>query len=373
MCGGRENHLTPQPDTPVCRPLTIVADDLTGACDAAIAFTTACDPIRVQILEQTPTQSACVHAITTESRNLPPADAAARNQSIVERLPEGTELFKKVDSVFRGSTVTEVAATLRHSRFDLAILAPAYPALGRIVRHGILHVTDTAGDQIVPVAELLLSAGCSFTTLPGGITSEALATAMRRCLTNSISTFLCDASTQDELTRVVHAARSLDAHILWIGSGGLAHALASELPTLPGLPRVNPRPGHIVFFIGSPHAVTQLQVERLRDSHTSIADQIIPVVLGETTADDIRRSVASHKPPNIGCLFMTGGDTAHFICRALGIDALRLQREFAPGVPLAIAEGGSLDGVPIVLKSGGFGEPDLLCRLLEACRQEVSA
>ena len=61
---------------------------------------------------------------------------------------------------------------------------------------------------------------------------------------------------------------------------------------------------------------------------------------------------------------MTGGDTAHFVCRTLGIHALLLQREFAPGVPLAIAEGGPFDGVSVVLKSGGFGEPDLLCRLL---------
>lgn len=373
MCGGRENYLTPQPDTPVRRPLTIVADDLTGACDAAVAFTAACDPVRVQTLEQ-PAQSACVHAITTESRNLSPAEAAARIRSIVERLQEGTELFKKVDSVFRGSTVAEIAATLRYSRFDLAILAPAYPALGRIVRQGILHVSDTTGDQIVPLAELLLSAGCSFTTLPGGITSEALAAAMRHGLGSSISTFLCDTATQDELTRVVHAARSLDPRILWIGSGGLAHALASELPTLPRLPRTNPRPGHILFFIGSPHPVTQLQVERLGDSsQVQSTNQIIPVTLGETTADDIRRSVASHKPSDIGCLFMTGGDTAHFVCRALDINALRLQREFAPGVPLAIAEGGPLDGAQVVLKSGGFGEPDLLCRLLEACRSEVPA
>jgi uncharacterized protein YgbK (DUF1537 family) len=70
---------------------------------------------------------------------------------------------------------------------------------------------------------------------------------------------------------------------------------------------------------------------------------------------------------------MTGGDTAHFVCRALDIQALHLEREFAPGIPLATAEGGPFDGVSVVLKSGGFGEPDLLCRLLEKCRPEVTA
>jgi uncharacterized protein YgbK (DUF1537 family) len=96
-------------------------------------------------------------------------------------------------------------------------------------------------------------------------------------------------------------------------------------------------------------------------------------MLGETTADEIRRAVVAHDPAQTACLFMTGGDTAHFVCRALGIRALLLQREFAPGVPVAIAEGGPFDGVSVALKSGGFGEPDLLCRLLETCRQEVIA
>ncbi len=97
------------------------------------------------------------------------------------------------------------------------------------------------------------------------------------------------------------------------------------------------------------------------------------VMFDQTSAEEIRAAISAHDPSRIGCLFMTGGDTAHFICRALGIHALRLQREFAPGVPLAIAEGGPFNGVSVVLKSGGFGDPDLLCRLLETCRPEVPA
>ena len=159
--------------------------------------------------------------------------------------------------------------------------------------------------------------------------------------------------------------------ILWIGSGGLAHALAAELPQSKPQPAPSTHPGHTIFFIGSPHLVTRVQVERLQSS--SATDRLVHVVLGQTDAEDIRRDVAAHDPAQIGCLFMTGGDTAHFVCRTLGIHALLLQREFAPGVPLAIAEGGPFDGVSVVLKSGGFGEPDLLCRLLETCHPEVLA
>jgi len=373
MYGGQEKHLTPQPDTPVRRSIAIVADDLTGACDAAVAFTSACDPVRVQILEQS-AESGCVRAITTESRDLPAGEANARIRSIVERLPDDIELFKKVDSVFRGNTIAEIACTLHHSRFDLAILAPAYPSLGRIVRQGILHVDDAAGNRAIPIAELLISEGCSFTILSAGMPSEALAGAMRRCLNSSTSTVFCDTETQDDLNLVADAARSLGKRILWVGSGGLAHALAANLPAVSHRPPVSPRPGHIFFFIGSPHPVACAQVERLQNSRRSAAaDTVVPIMLGETTADDIRHAVAVQKPADIGCLFMTGGDTAHFVCRALGIRSLLLQREFAPGVPLATAEGGPFDGVPVILKSGGFGEPDLLCRLLETCRPEVPA
>jgi uncharacterized protein YgbK (DUF1537 family) len=103
-------------------------------------------------------------------------------------------------------------------------------------------------------------------------------------------------------------------------------------------------------------------------SHSTQDDLLVRIELGQTTADEIRRALASHEPAQTGCLFMTGGDTAHFVCRALQIRSLRLLHEFAPGVPVAVAEGGRFDGVRVVLKSGGFGEPDLLCRLLEAHR-----
>jgi uncharacterized protein YgbK (DUF1537 family) len=197
---------------------------------------------------------------------------------------------------------------------------------------------------------------------------------------------LCDASTQLDLIRIVRAAHSLNKRILWIGSGGLAHAIAVELPPLTTKPDTRPRVGSTIFFIGSPHPVSRAQVDHLRQtagiaehhpnaSHKPADDLIVAVLLGKTTPEEIRRATALHDPAQIGCLFLTGGDTAHFVCRALAIHSLRLLREFAPGVPLAVAEGGPFDGVSVVLKSGGFGESDLLCRLLETYRAtlEVTA
>ena len=371
--GPDTKYQSPQPITSVRRPLIIVADDLTGACDAAVPFTRACEPVQVQ-LNGEPSDAASIQASTTESRDLPVAEAVARIRSVVERLPSDSEPFKKIDSVFRGNTIAEIVATLRHAHYDLAILAPAYPALGRTVREGILYIHDTAGERTLPIAELLADAGYQLTALRADLSAEKLMSALRGCLKHSTPAVLCDAASQDDLARIVQAARSLGKRILWIGSGGLAHALAAELPPLKPQPVTYPRAGQPIFFIGSPHPVTRTQVERLQNTTNLLTtDLLIPINLGQTSADDICHAVSTHEPEQTGCLFMTGGDTAHFVCRALGIQALRLQREFAPGVPLAIAEGGSFDGVTIVLKSGGFGEPDLLCRLLETCHPEVIA
>jgi uncharacterized protein YgbK (DUF1537 family) len=73
---------------------------------------------------------------------------------------------------------------------------------------------------------------------------------------------------------------------------------------------------------------------------------------------------------------MTGGETASQLCRVLGIKTLRLTHEFAPGIPAGLAEGGEFDGVPVIVKSGGFGSPDLLHRISQTFApntQEVHA
>jgi len=108
---------------------------------------------------------------------------------------------------------------------------------------------------------------------------------------------------------------------------------------------------------------------------TPAADLLLPI-RSETTETEIRNALRHLTPQSIGCLFMTGGETAAQLCRALGIETLLLTHELAPGVPAGIAEGGAFDGVPVVLKSGGFGSPDLLHRISQTFAsksQEVHA
>jgi 4-hydroxythreonine-4-phosphate dehydrogenase len=79
----------------------------------------------------------------------------------------------------------------------------------------------------------------------------------------------------------------------------------------------------------------------------------------------LRQSILGANNGQVQCIFVTGGDTAMKVCAALAIERLQVQCEFAPGIPMTIAQGGPMHGTLVILKSGGFGRADLLSRLAE--------
>jgi uncharacterized protein YgbK (DUF1537 family) len=81
-------------------------------------------------------------------------------------------------------------------------------------------------------------------------------------------------------------------------------------------------------------------------------------------ADAARARIERARP---GTLVLTGGETAIAVLRALGASGLRLTGEIEPGVALGALVDGPFDGLTLVTKAGGFGDPDLLVRLGETC------
>lgn len=356
------------------RQLAILADDLTGACDAAIAFTTVAHPVRVVVHDAELTSSG-VCAATSNTRDIPAEEAIHSVATFASALPAGLPVFKKIDSVFRGNTFVEIVTAARCFPADLVVLAPAYPAVGRRQRAGVLHVQDLGGEQLIYVRQALAQHGCSASVVRAEENPDALRQDLLQHLANPQPLLLFDAWTSGDLIAVVQAVKSLRLRVLWIGSGGLAHALAASFRPLEPLSQPELRPGSPIFFVGSDHATTLQQVRYLQtvsrlvpkecNSSAPAAEDglLLTIARGQTQQGDIHAALASVSPENTSCLFMTGGDTALLVCRALGIRSLQLIREFAPGVPLALAEGGRFNGIHVILKSGGFGEPDLLCRI----------
>ena len=111
----------------------VVADDLTGALDAAAPLAGLAGPLPVFWDAQAAGGARGSFALDSESRDVPaPA-------SWFEALQGADLAYKKIDSLLRGRTVEEIAACLDSDAFASAVIAPAFPAQQRITRGGRQH------------------------------------------------------------------------------------------------------------------------------------------------------------------------------------------------------------------------------------------
>jgi uncharacterized protein YgbK (DUF1537 family) len=284
----------------------LIADDLTGACDAAIQFRLRGARTRVALTPDP--EPAEVLAFNTETRGLTEPEIRTRIQALAHW--QASVIFKKIDSLMRGNPAAEIAAALEAFACDEAIVTPAFPAMGRRVVNGHL-VVDTLPE---------------WTPL-------------------DVSALARDAETDDHLRQIVREGLASGCRILWAGSGGLACALAEELLGPLQAPAAPPIvTGPVLFCIGSDHPVTLAQQALLRQHGHRVVTEIDPA-----------------QPA--GAILITGGDTAALVCRALSVQAIDLEGEILTGLPWGRIVGGPFHGTPVATKSGAFGAPDALLRV----------
>src|ERR1700712_4789142 len=99
------------------RKWLIVADDLTGAADCAIAFGRRGHEAVVTWGEagEASDHQRPVLAYDAASRGLAAGAAAGRHADVLERLSgPKRQLFKKIDSTLRGHPAAEIATALAH-------------------------------------------------------------------------------------------------------------------------------------------------------------------------------------------------------------------------------------------------------------------
>jgi uncharacterized protein YgbK (DUF1537 family) len=295
----------------------LIADDLTGAADASVAFAARREV--VILLPGAARQEASLTVIDTESRGLPPAEAAAAVTRACLGLGGG--VFKKVDSTLRGPVLAELEAARVALGLAAVVLAPSLPAQGRIVRDGRLLVDGR--DQ-------------------GAVTELIGATPGLRVV---------DAATDSDLDRIA-ASCAADPGLLPAGSAGLAAAFARlEGPPLspPPLPRVTA----VLVAVASRQPVSQAQAAALLTAGPPAVE------LRQAAAATLGAWVAERMPGLSGqvAVLATGGDAAIAVCRALGLDRLRPRRELLPGLVLSETDRPTLW---LATKAGGFGGQGLL-------------
>jgi D-threonate/D-erythronate kinase len=218
-----------------------------------------------------------------------------------------------------------------------------------------------------------------------------------------------------ELRRIAALVRAFGVRCIWVGSGGLAQALANVRTNLKGPMPPRSRPsasfvrdhagpgrGGMVFAVGSFSDVAREQVRRL--VRAGGVEQIalgIPTLLAAGRCPDIRvridaalsrgadvavcidpaadvqpalatslaRALASTIAPQLdrlGALVVCGGDTSRALLDHIGADRLTVQSSKELGATRASTA--LHPGLPIILKAGAFGDEELLVRL----RQQLS-
>jgi len=386
--------------------LLIVADDLTGAADCAVGFS---EHLRCEVLLSPLAHlpDAPVVALDLDSRQMP-VEAAVRahrqwlSNPAVAELP----LYKKIDSTLRGHYAAEIAALNQRA---MAVMAPAYPALGRTTRHGIQYLNGVPVDR----SETWRNEGLQGTSdICAALQAQGLRCALLgrehltppselkqrvlQALNDAVDVLVCDAEQDEDLNHLASATVDLCEQLYWVGSGGLAKALARLIEVQPVTPATAPRKP-LLAVIGSMASPSHEQAQRLisisqaksvqldadwlldpqrtedrlqcslewAELMGSGHDLVVRMDQGHRPTQhsrDLSQALAACMQPALkqaGTLIATGGETARALLTQAGIHQLMLQGEPVPGLVQAEAnyQGRALT---VVTKAGAFGDPDAL-------------
>jgi D-threonate/D-erythronate kinase len=382
--------------------VTILADDLTGACDTGCLFAGS-GPVAVGVDPILAADDRRVVAIDTETRMLADRDAAAAVRDAAGRLRARFgrgPVFKKIDSTMRGPVAAELAALLEPGPpFTGALVCPAFPALRRVVSHGRLLV-DSVPVHESPIgrdpgfrgttSDLAGLLGGSVPVIPLGLDDvragcEKIAHVLEQ---HRGAVVAADAVTDADLASLARAVLSVPGTVA-AGSAGLGRALSDALglaaPAV-ALPAGRAR----LVVVGSLHPASRAQLDALArdgvavvtvdaagpgDPAPAIAalERGRPAVVASASAPAAREAIARHLAATAAHVLdraradlvaVTGGDTAHALLRALRPRRLELLGAPADGLALGRLTRDGAPILPVLTKAGGFGRPDLFTALL---------
>jgi D-threonate/D-erythronate kinase len=301
--------------------ILIIADDLTGAADCGAACAAHGLEAVVVLDDSAGIPRAEVVAFDANTRAMTPTRAARETARIVREYPARI-VYKKIDSTMRGNVGVEVAAALEAYRNmghpeAIAVVAPAFPGMGRTTKGGRMYVRGEAIEN------------------------------------RDIGLVLEDAETDEDLRAIAARWMNHEAGVVWAGSAGLARCLARCVTRSNDSCVVPQVTGQIVFAVGSPSQRSQEQAVALKEA--GVGNDM--VLMGE--AEALAEVIAGMRE-QIGGLVLTGGETARAVLSRLGIAALRVVGEVETGVPILAAA--SSRQLAVVTKAGDFGDRETLLR-----------
>lgn len=364
----------------------IVADDLTGACDASVPFSVCGLSTRVGLESPPVDSSAAVVAVSTETRDATADDAATQVRRAVQEVLAGDPelLFKKVDSLLRGPVGAELAAARETASAPYVLLAPALPRFGRRVSRGVVEGDD--GRSVAVAERLAASSTLRSVAVPSSASADVLVSRIERAAAEGADVLVCDARSTAHLRAVARATGKLSLTPLVAGAADLAWELARELGSeVRAAPPPCPSAERVLFVLGSLEQSLQRQLATLREERALPCVSVDRVesclmTLPGGTSLVVESILASDAVPDRGAtaarlaraarrlcererfdaVVCSGGSVAAHVCLELGITSLAPLCELAPGFVVAATNARSSPSL-MVLRSGSFGsDADLL-------------
>lgn len=401
----------------------VIADDLTGATDTGVQFEKRGIPTTVLVgsperpLHRQESDTAL--SVNAGTRELGPQDARQHTKSVCQQLPiqNSDTLFKKVDSLMRGNPIEELEAVMEAADRRIALMAPSFPAMGRTVENGMLKLPDGTRKNLLELFRCRSSAAIRHIPLSDlRAMGRRLATSLSKESVPVICLF--DAVTEQDLSLVADIGQALEDVPIYCGSAALAAAIPVVPAAQPPIPR--PKAQRILVITGSRKQETARQVQQLEEicgihtvrmdpaqllegsdtvgiykaaealtnflqteagailtfdslfcSQTGFGDErLTDRQLGRQLADMLGQVLELLDSSLYDGLILVGGDTAVVVCRSLRATKIRLLEEVQCGTPTGLMDDGPFTGLPIVTKSGAFGDENTLVRAWNYLRGE---
>ncbi len=415
--------------------LLVIADDFTGALDTGVQFSAQGIATKVVIGEHLvigEDEEAKVLVIDTETRHISDEAAYERVYGIVEAaVAAGVPyIYKKTDSALRGNVAGEILAAKEASGVGAVPFIPAFPKMNRLTIGGIHYIDGQPVSKSVfgidpfepvlqdSVKEIILSkrqadiveilesdmeegakkngilifdttSDASLKTIAGILKRESLCRVMAGCA--GFAAFLPELL--DLNGRIPEEEKLPEKLFVICGSVNPITRAQLSYGEKKGYPKFNLAPfqktdvrwwysedaeklltGVDEAFAKAPCCIIDSNdnpgVESMTDYSARMGMTIedvrvsISETLGAAAAQVIRRDANA-------VYLMTGGDTLMGLMKHIGLSKLTPLREMAPGSVLTKLE---WDGVSyyIITKSGGFGDEDLLEKIVDYLNKQAS-